>query len=159
MNEQAMNEAIAEAKAEVKSAMALVTQFRAENNAIIEGLKNAQASIRLPNNDYLYRMSEKTQLETALEKISTENPVTILPSRENVKKRTEKFADNVAKLECLVVLSDDEKKYMPKHQREAFERAEQERLAGPTARTDIPSCFLSQASMKNGPVEMEIITR
>ena len=71
MNEQEMTQAIAEAKTEIQSAMALVERTRAKNNAIIEGLKNAQASIRLPNNDYLYRMSEKTQLETALENIST----------------------------------------------------------------------------------------
>jgi hypothetical protein len=144
MNEQEMEQAIAEAKA-------LVDKTRAENNAIIEGLKNI-------THGELLRSPEKSGLETTLEKMSTENRFTILPPAERVRKETQKFKDNMAKLECVVLLSDEEKKFMPKHQREAFERAEQERLA-PLARTEIPSCFMSQASMKNGPLELEIVCR
>ena len=97
-----------------------------------------------------------------LQKIESENKLTIPSSLERAQKHAKKLTDNYNTLECEIVLSDEEKKYMPEHQRNAFERAEQERLAGPVAQTAIPSCFFqSQATWRDRrvPITLEIIQR
>lgn len=97
-----------------------------------------------------------------LQKMETENKFTIPTSLERVTKHAKTLKENYNKLECAIVLSDEEKKYMPKHQRDAFERCERERLAGPRAQTEIPSCFFqSNATWQNRPVNMilEIVQR
>ena len=121
-----------------------------------EAIETALASepIQLPE-------SERSPLYAPLEKISNENRIDVSRNArmERLRSIIQRKKDDVASLDCEVVLSAGELANMPAHQRESLERAEKIRKAG--YQVTIPKALqpnyeATAQAFKDGSFELEI---